>query len=193
VCTTKVGSNTGIWAEVLVGNTPDGAASLGRAKLGAVPFAIEANHAQSADSAATAPRLLRPTPFFRWSTVTVAATDTETFPSEGMQTITFADAGYYRVTLNVHCIHDTNNTASVWWYLGGSATRLDSFSLEAGSKGIQWVQSPPEGRLVESTDVFVSATAGQSLTIKPSLTVSYSNGAQHQATFMYAAEYLGPQ
>lgn len=50
-CTTKVGSNAGIWAEVIVGATANAAGSLGRAKIGAVPFAVEANHAVSADSA----------------------------------------------------------------------------------------------------------------------------------------------
>jgi hypothetical protein len=53
-CTTQVGSNAGVWAEVIVGPTANAAASLGRAKIGAVPFAVEANHAVSADSAAAA-------------------------------------------------------------------------------------------------------------------------------------------
>jgi hypothetical protein len=50
-CTTQVGSNTAIWAEVFVGPTVNAAASLGRAKIGAVPFAVEANHATTADGA----------------------------------------------------------------------------------------------------------------------------------------------
>jgi hypothetical protein len=53
-CTTQVGSNAGIWAEVLVGPSVNAAESLGRAKIGAVPFAIEANHAVNADSATSA-------------------------------------------------------------------------------------------------------------------------------------------
>jgi hypothetical protein len=53
-CSTQVGLNKNIWAEVIVGPTAVAAASLGRAKLGAVPFAIEANHAVSADSAVNA-------------------------------------------------------------------------------------------------------------------------------------------
>jgi hypothetical protein len=53
-CTTQVSANSGIWAEVLVGSKPDAAASLGRAKLGAVPFAVEANHAARADTSTTA-------------------------------------------------------------------------------------------------------------------------------------------
>ena len=48
-CTAKVQANSDAAAEVLV----DGA-SLGRAKLGAVPYAVEALHAVTADSAATA-------------------------------------------------------------------------------------------------------------------------------------------
>lgn len=51
-CTTSVGSNNGIWAEVVVGPTANVAASLGRAKIGAVPFAVEANHAVNADHVA---------------------------------------------------------------------------------------------------------------------------------------------
>jgi hypothetical protein len=54
-CTTTVGSNTGIWVDIVYGTTQSGAASLGaRAKLGAVPFAVEANHAVSATTATNA-------------------------------------------------------------------------------------------------------------------------------------------
>jgi hypothetical protein len=48
-CSAAVSANPNLWVEVAV----DGA-SLGRTKLGAVPFAIEANHATSADSATNA-------------------------------------------------------------------------------------------------------------------------------------------
>jgi hypothetical protein len=54
-CTIKFGSNAQVWAEVLVGSTANAVASLGRAKLGAVPYAVEANHAVSADRAAATP------------------------------------------------------------------------------------------------------------------------------------------
>src|SRR6478736_248199 len=48
-CTGAIGANAGAFVEVLLdGNT------LGRTKLGAVPYALEANHAATADSAATA-------------------------------------------------------------------------------------------------------------------------------------------
>jgi len=48
-CTGAIGANAGAFVEVLLdGNT------LGRTKLGAVPYAIEANHAVSADSASSA-------------------------------------------------------------------------------------------------------------------------------------------
>lgn len=48
-CTGAIGANAGAFVEVLLdGNT------LGRTKLGAVPYAIEANHALNADSATTA-------------------------------------------------------------------------------------------------------------------------------------------
>lgn len=51
-CTTKVGSNAGVYVDIIVGPTLQGATSLGtRVKIGAVPFAVEANHAVSADSA----------------------------------------------------------------------------------------------------------------------------------------------
>ena len=53
-CTTQVGTNSGIWAEVLVGPSAAATASLGRAKIGAVPFAVEANHAVEAGHAASA-------------------------------------------------------------------------------------------------------------------------------------------
>ncbi|MBN1609020.1 MAG: hypothetical protein JW940_20500 [Polyangiaceae bacterium] len=48
-CTDAVKAHPDLWVEVVV----DGA-SLGRAKAGAVPFAVEAGHATSADSAASA-------------------------------------------------------------------------------------------------------------------------------------------
>ena len=48
-CTAIVHSNSDLWVDVLV----DGA-SIGRSKLGAVPYAIEADHAVSATSATTA-------------------------------------------------------------------------------------------------------------------------------------------
>ncbi|MEO7034228.1 MAG: hypothetical protein ABI548_10075, partial [Polyangiaceae bacterium] len=51
---TKVGANPGIWVEVLEGSAANSAASLGRTKVGAVPFAVEANHAVNADMATTA-------------------------------------------------------------------------------------------------------------------------------------------
>jgi hypothetical protein len=48
-CTGAIGSNTGAWVEILLdGNT------LNRTKLGAVPYAVEANHAVSADTATIA-------------------------------------------------------------------------------------------------------------------------------------------
>ncbi len=55
-CTTKVGSNTAVYVDVIVGPTLQDAASLGtRVKLGAVPFAVvEANHAVSATTATNA-------------------------------------------------------------------------------------------------------------------------------------------
>ena len=53
-CTSQVSANSGVWAEVIVGPTANSTASLGRAKIGAVPFAVEANHAVSADSATAA-------------------------------------------------------------------------------------------------------------------------------------------
>ncbi len=52
LCTTKVGGATGspnVWVDVLV----DGS-DTGRTKIGAVPYAIEANHATNADNATTA-------------------------------------------------------------------------------------------------------------------------------------------
>ncbi len=48
-CTAKVGASPDLWLEVAV----DGAA-LGRTKLGAVPYAVEAGHAVAADSATNA-------------------------------------------------------------------------------------------------------------------------------------------
>jgi hypothetical protein len=48
-CTTAVGANPNVWADVLV----DGS-DTGRTKIGAVPYAIEANHAVNADKATTA-------------------------------------------------------------------------------------------------------------------------------------------
>ncbi|HEY2410546.1 MAG TPA: hypothetical protein VGI10_31300 [Polyangiaceae bacterium] len=48
-CTAKVHANKNIWAEVLVDGT-----TLGRTPLGAVPYAVETDHAVSADSATSA-------------------------------------------------------------------------------------------------------------------------------------------
>jgi hypothetical protein len=48
-CTTAVHAAPDLWIEVFVDGT-----SLGRTKLGAVPFAVEADHAKSADSATSA-------------------------------------------------------------------------------------------------------------------------------------------
>src|SRR5262249_48869424 len=48
-CTTIVRANPDLWIDVLI----DGA-SVGRTKLGAVPYAVEADHAVSASSATTA-------------------------------------------------------------------------------------------------------------------------------------------
>jgi hypothetical protein len=46
-CKTAIAANPDVYVEVVVGNTT----SLGRAKIGAVPFAIEADHATKADNA----------------------------------------------------------------------------------------------------------------------------------------------
>ncbi|HEY4159756.1 MAG TPA: hypothetical protein VGM29_16710 [Polyangiaceae bacterium] len=48
-CTTAIGTNPSAYSEVLLDGT-----SLGRSKLGAVPYAVEANHAVSTDSASGA-------------------------------------------------------------------------------------------------------------------------------------------
>jgi hypothetical protein len=48
-CTTAVGAHADAWADVLV----DGS-DTGRTKIGAVPYAVEANHASSADTATNA-------------------------------------------------------------------------------------------------------------------------------------------
>jgi hypothetical protein len=48
-CTPAVGGNPGAFVEILLDGT-----TLGRTKLGAVPYAIEAKHAVSADSASNA-------------------------------------------------------------------------------------------------------------------------------------------
>jgi hypothetical protein len=49
-CVAAINQNNNAWIEVL-----DGTTSLGRTKIGAVPYAVEANHATSADTATTAP------------------------------------------------------------------------------------------------------------------------------------------
>jgi hypothetical protein len=51
-CKASLNGNRNAWAEVV-----DGATSLGRQKIGAVPYAIESDHAASATSAATAASL----------------------------------------------------------------------------------------------------------------------------------------
>jgi hypothetical protein len=48
-CTTAVGANPNVWVDVLV----DGA-DTGTTKIGAVPYAVEANHTPNADNATTA-------------------------------------------------------------------------------------------------------------------------------------------
>lgn len=137
--------------------------------------------------------LLKPTPFFAWTMVVASTSATETFAPEGQQTITFSQAGFYRITLDTQVIHDGGTASVVEWYIGGSATRLDPYSMEGGGQNVQLTQNAAgqDSRQVESTVLFVSATAGQTLTLKPSLTVTYSSGSFHQAHFMYAVEYLG--
>jgi hypothetical protein len=56
-CTTAVQANAESWVEVLL----DGA-TLGRTKLGAVPYAVEASHATAADNATAATNLTCPDP-----------------------------------------------------------------------------------------------------------------------------------
>jgi hypothetical protein len=48
-CKAALNQNNNAWVEVI-----DGATTLGRTKIGAVPYAVEADHAPSADHAATA-------------------------------------------------------------------------------------------------------------------------------------------
>jgi hypothetical protein len=48
-CTTAVGANPNVWIDVLVNG-----ADTGRTKIGAVPYAVEANHAVNADNATNA-------------------------------------------------------------------------------------------------------------------------------------------
>jgi len=61
-CTAAVKANPNLWVEVLVGG-----ASLGRSKLGAVPYALEAGHATSADSATNATNAARATAVLKTS------------------------------------------------------------------------------------------------------------------------------
>ncbi|HWA74371.1 MAG TPA: hypothetical protein VG937_18630 [Polyangiaceae bacterium] len=53
-CTGAVANNPNVYAEVLVGASAASAASLGRSKLGAVPYAVTSDNAVRAASAATA-------------------------------------------------------------------------------------------------------------------------------------------
>jgi hypothetical protein len=131
-------------------------------------------------------------PFFSWSLITAAASGVEALAVEGQKTITFAKAGVYRITLNAQTIHDGNTTSQITWYTGGTATRLDSFSLESPGK-IMYIQGgATDTRQVESTVLFVSATASQTFTVYPGLLVTYSAGTYHEGRFGYAVEYLGP-
>lgn len=53
-CTNAVANNSDVYAEVLVGATAASVASLGRSKLGAVPYAVNADNAVRASSASAA-------------------------------------------------------------------------------------------------------------------------------------------
>jgi hypothetical protein len=129
-------------------------------------------------------------PIFAWTPITSPTSGVEAFPVEGVQTITFAQAGYYRVTLGSQAIHDIGTTMSSHWAIGGTATRLDPFSLD--SAGGITIDRSGDGRQVDSTVLFVQATAAaQTLTLLPSFTVTYSSGNLHEASYGYTVEFLG--
>ncbi|MFO0614791.1 MAG: hypothetical protein U0414_19545 [Polyangiaceae bacterium] len=126
---------------------------------------------------------------FEWSSVD-AVSGVETDPAEGVETVTFANAGTYRVTLNAQVIKDAPNPSSIRWALGGSATRLDPFDMD-GQQAI-YIPAPDQvSRQVVSTVVYVKAQAGQTLDIHPFVSVTFSSGTFHEAHFGYGVEYVG--
>lgn len=105
-------------------------------------------YAKYADQVGNGERLNIARPFFKWSHVKVASSGLDATPVEGLQTITFPQAGYYRVTLNSQGIHDTfsDETMNIRWLTSGTAKRLDSFSIEGAGTLNCIKQLEPIGR-----------------------------------------------
>lgn len=82
-CTGVVANNPNVYAEVLVGASAASAASLGRSKLGAVPYAVTANSAVRANSAAAADTA---------SVASAFTAKTRPFPLEGVAAPTASTA-----------------------------------------------------------------------------------------------------
>lgn len=127
---------------------------------------------------------------FDWTPLTVSTSGVAQAPLEGEETVVFGEPGTYRITLNAQIIYDIPGSAGLDWLLGGTATRLDPFDMEGGSK-IHLPVPANVSRHISSTVIYVSATSGQTLTINPMLVVTFSGGTFHQGHFGYAVERVG--
>jgi hypothetical protein len=88
-CKDAVNKDNNAWVEVI-----DGATSLGRAKIGAVPYAVEADHAVSATTATNATNAL----------TTVGGSEINAMDSFGQNCLTGMDAVSCSVAANRKCV-----------------------------------------------------------------------------------------
>jgi hypothetical protein len=88
-CKSALNKNNNAWVEVI-----DGATSLGRAKIGAVPYAVEADHATSATTATNATNAL----------TTVGGAEINSADSFGPNCLTNMDAVDCSVAANRKCV-----------------------------------------------------------------------------------------
>ncbi len=107
--------------------------------------------------------------------------------SSGTVTLTFAKAGRYLVSITGSMQHANAYTFDrLTLNLGGTATRRNNISGPATNSGI------PNTDSAFTQQIVVIATAGQTLTVLPSIEVSGSGTtAQHTANANLSALYAG--
>jgi hypothetical protein len=144
-CTTAAGANQNIWVDVFV----DGA-DTGRTPIGAVPYAVEANHAVKADTATAATNA---------STAQAAGGALQTSISQMQSAIATLQAAPAPLTTVVGESLNTTDPSSASWQgfatqciaadTGGGATLIDACLVAASRKcsGLGYKMGLPTGEL----------------------------------------------
>jgi hypothetical protein len=136
-CKAAINKNNNAWVEVL-----DGAVTLGRAKIGAVPYAVEADHAINATNAATAAGAATVTKSLSSAMFRVSASCSATIGNNPHLIDCMCNAGEIAVTGGGFCGSSGNLVESAHIFRGSNAAR------DLSGWRVQCSAGPPENYYV---------------------------------------------